>query len=77
LSIIDDLMIIAYGPLTSINKTCNVDISSSEVAGVILLLSSMRHKFLVLTEKNWLKSAYILRKLSQNQNRDSAFWTTL
>jgi len=37
----------------------------------------MRHKFLVLTVKKWLKSVYIYRSYRKIKTGVSLFWTTL
>ena len=66
---------VANGPLTSINQTCSVDISSSVSFtrecgyGIKVMcrrnITFVRHKFLVLAVK-MVKIGVYLRKLSQN-----------
>jgi len=78
--------VVAHGPLTSINQTC-----ASILAIVYVLLCRavteyrwggsrnilfIRHKFLVLTVKKLLKSAYIYGSYRKIKTGVSLFWTT-
>jgi len=40
-------------------------------------IAFMRHKFLVLTVKKWLKSGYIYRSYRKIKTGVSLFWTTV
>ena len=77
---------VADGPSTSINQTC-----APILAAVYVLLGRaiteyrwggsrntlfMRHKFLVLTVKKWLKSVYIYGSYRKIKTGVSRFWTT-